>query len=227
MPYIVLLTSQGSANDSFCVYVFNSNVLRKSNEYIMKIFKSLVDFFSCYFCLTHQTIWQSHFSKNPKNINQNNFIWNCLVWKKKQHLKKFKKIVPLLLRKHRFSMVICYHQLIQNGYVRESKHALLWKLTSTASNQHLLLASLVCSPYTSTGLKLSKLGISDFHVLSCSSRLFFPSQEYVQQEELLVKLILHTIYHRLFSLNLLQVKCFLVLIIFCFAKSSWLQCRAI
>ena len=52
------------------------------------------------------------------------------------------------------------------------------------SNEHLVLASLVCYLFTPTGLKL---------------------QVYVEQVELLVNLILCTIYISLFSLKLLEV----------------------
>ena len=75
------------------------------------------------------------------------------------------------------------------------------------SKQHLLLASRVCYSFTPTGLKLSKLGISynRYHVLLCSLGLHLSGQVYVEQVELLVKLILCSVFISLFSLNLLTM----------------------
>ena len=58
------------------------------------------------------------------------------------------------------------------------------------SNQRLLPASLVCYPFTPTGLGSRTWAslITRSHALSCSSRLHFSSQVYVEQVELLVKL---------------------------------------
>ena len=47
--------------------------------------------------------------------------------------------------------------------------------------------------------------ITSFQVLSCSSKLHFFSQAYIEQIELLVKLILCTIYLWLFSVKLLKL----------------------
>ena len=56
------------------------------------------------------------------------------------------------------------------------------------SNQHLLFASLVCYPFTPTGLKLSNLSISydPFSRSFCTPRFHFSSKVYVEQVELIV-----------------------------------------
>ena len=76
------------------------------------------------------------------------------------------------------------------------------------SNQHLLLASLLCATHVQE-LVLSSRTLASLttrsHVLSTSSGLHFSTQLYVEQVELLDTLISYSIYVWLFSLNFLTL----------------------